>query len=191
MNNLKENEFELNDDGERNLGKEKIQNKVIINPNDSDLGNNIKSFNQFVDENKTVFVYLRLSDETRNNLKLFCEEHGISYKDDGTGFHVTIFYAEQCKIDLKDREYDSGEITFRPLRMNVIGKNNNCLVIEVQPTVETIELRILFEQFGLRDQWPAWKPHITLSYEWYDGSADRPPMPDFPLIADKLIVSNK
>lgn len=154
------------------------------------------NFLEFVDNKKKKFVGLFLCDESQRLMSEWCKlnnfDISISYsgvKTNKFDFHLTVFYTNNEVIA------NNGIIKIKKLpiffeKYEMLGKENNIPVIKIKPSDMLLKIRKLFENKGFEDEWPSWKPHISLSYN-FNGSIIGMPLPNFKIYVDKIIIEDQ
>lgn len=76
--------------------------------------------------------------------------------------------------------------------MELLGQEKNIPTILIDKTTELSNIRKLYETNGLKDSWPEWKPHLSVSYN-YNGKPviGNVKLPDFKVMADTVVVKNR
>jgi hypothetical protein len=126
-------------------------------------------------EKEKKYIELVFSDETQSMLRDYCHRNGfdltVSYSGETQtpedfDFHTTIFYTE-TEHDVANKSFVIVPITdINPLHFSMFGTEENILVLEIES--ETLsKIRSYYEQrYDMKDSWPEYKPHITLSYSY-------------------------
>ena len=120
-------------------------------------------------------MMLQYDDATQVSLREFCLDHDLDItknydkedrRPDQFHFHTTLFFSEaECTHPLADGEFDIGLILTIPDHYEMLGENGDILTLCLKPNLELNALRTTFNRnWGLKDSWPTYKPHITLSY---------------------------
>ena len=117
------------------------------------------------------FACVYFDDLTNQRLLKYCHENGIDMsKNDKHGkffFHVTLMYSENS-IEFPEIDFKVKPFTVHIEKFELFGEKQDCLVMKLMRTKELVELRDVIERTGLRDKWPEYKPHMTLSYACSD-----------------------
>lgn len=161
-------------------------------------------FSKFKENWGRKAVLFILSDESQERVFNWASSVGFDLTKSFSGnpqnpedfdFHVTIICSENEALITNDI------LTRTPIQttfsgFEVLGKRDEeskgVPVILVNKTPEMLETRKFYETFHcLYDNWPDWKAHMSLSYNW-DGNPDLEALtlPNFPIIFDKIKVSN-
>lgn len=151
-------------------------------------------------ELKSKYVAIIYDADTQEKLRNYCDKNGFDLSKDYDGneqnpedweFHTTIFYTTS-KHDLENREIPvEGSKSVEPISFEMLGHNNDIPVIKVMSD-DIKELRNFYEnEYGMEDEWPDWKPHISLTYN-YSGTdiSDTIELPDFSLMFDKIVIKD-
>jgi hypothetical protein len=76
--------------------------------------------------------------------------------------------------------------------MELLGPEKNVPTILIDKSNELVNIRKLYETTGLKDSWPEWKPHLSVSYS-YSGTPviSDVKLPDFEVRVDTIVVKNQ
>jgi len=137
---------------------------------------------------------------TQGYLREFCEQNGfdLSYKWDGTRqdpenfeFHTTVWFTT-TDHRIKNDTYDCN-IEVRPTNFELFGKNKDILVMEVEGK-GLYEIRESYGRaYNMQDEWPDYRPHITVCYNWKGELPDFDPNEQLlePLVADSYTIKKQ
>jgi len=150
-------------------------------------------------EEKSKFIAIIYDGATQTKLQKFCQEHGFDITQNYDGdqiaptlfeFHTTIFFTT-TKHRLENSEKNIEPNTVNPVKYEMLGQDRDIPVLKVDGD-DIHKIRDHFsEEHGMRDAWPDWKPHISLSYVRGDyPNIDSIPLPDFELVFDKIVIRN-
>jgi 2'-5' RNA ligase len=107
-------------------------------------------------------------------------------------FHTTIFYTSNVMEDLPDEPgyklIESYSVT--PMSFDLLGEEKNIPVIKLAPEGMIVDLRKTYEKIGMKDQWPEYLPHISLSYVRKDYNLDNISLPAFPITFNRVKVED-
>jgi hypothetical protein len=106
-------------------------------------------------------------------------------------FHITVFYSDNKKY-VANGSFPIEPIPLKFKKMELLGAEKNVPTILIDKTNELVNIRKLYETTGLKDSWPEWKPHLSVSYS-YSGKpviADVK-LPDFEVMVDTVIVKTQ
>lgn len=125
----------------------------------------------------------------------YCKDNGIDMsKNDKYGkfhFHITLMYSENA-VEYPQMDFRVKPFKVTPEKFDLFGEENDCLVMRLLRTKEIAELRELIERTGMKDKWPEYKPHMTLSYSFDDATKlTKLPYPTFPLVVAGLKIDAK
>lgn len=148
-------------------------------------------------EEKTKFVAIIYDDSTQEKLRQFCQKHGFDITQNYDGevieptifeFHTTIFFTT-TKHRLENKEQTIQPNTVSPVKYEMLGEDNDIPVLKVSGD-DIHKIRDYFsEEHDMRDAWPDWNPHISLSYVRKDyPNTDSIPLPNFELMFDKIVI---
>ena len=156
----------------------------------------MKTFRTFIPTFK--YVSVQYDAETQVKLREWCAESGFdlttNYDDsrqpaEDFTFHSTIFYSSN-KVVLPNRSLYLSKKMVLPVAFECLGNEQNIPVLKVMSD-DLLELRAEYEEFGLEDTWPSYKPHISLSYKKETTDFAGIHMPTFDLTFDQLIVADQ
>jgi 2'-5' RNA ligase len=116
----------------------------------------------------------------------------VEKKQDPTNFnfHATVFYSiNETNIRNRIVKTKPTEVTITEILF--LGENGDIPVFAIAIADGIKELRQSFEDLGLEDKWPSYKPHISLSYAKQDIDTKKNiKLPDFKPRYDKLIIED-
>jgi len=161
----------------------------------------MKSFADYVSGRRKKFVGLLFTDESQSALQKWAFDNGFDLTTKFSGekqavtdfdFHTTIFYTT-TEHDTKEgvMSVDPFELKFN--KFELLGMNHNIPVLKIDTNNKPLmNIRTMFQEMGYRDQWPEYKPHITLSYN-YSGSPDLKSLeiPQIKVVANKIKISDQ
>ena len=142
------------------------------------------------------YVAVIYDDETQEKLCDWCESNGfdmtknyssMEQKATDFEFHTTVSYSEN-EVSMKNETLPfNGEVF--PVRFKLLGDNEDIPVLVVS-SPELNNIRSEFEQRGLRDKWPDYLPHISLSYVRKDYDLTGIKLPDFRMNFGRLTIED-
>lgn len=153
-------------------------------------------FNQRKRETRK-FVSLWLDDYSQKKMMNWASGLGFNTRIDYDGnptdsfdFHLTVFYTSNTSSITND-SIQLPQTRIIPENFDLLGKALDIPVLKIEKTAPLLFIRNHFESLGLEDEWPEWKPHVSLSYK-YDGSPTIKglPLPDFPIYVDCLKIES-
>lgn len=138
------------------------------------------------------FICLKTSPLTTKNLRDFCLKNDIDISKDFDGksiaptdfmFHYTVFYSSnKPNIILPETVAEIKKFSTYSLGFQILGKENNCLTLNLMKTPKLLSYRNRFEKYyGLEDEWPEHKPHLTLTYNYDNRNIEELILPIFPI----------
>jgi len=148
----------------------------------------IATFQQYSKHKDGTYVSALLDDESKQKLDLFTTQNlGLTDKIDPKEYHCTIIYsrtpvpaAENYEFPTKVYAYATGYELFD----TKLGKK--CLVLRLQcPAIHDINTDM--NKTGATSDYPEYKPHITISYD-YSGEVAELPLPQFEICFDQFEV---
>lgn len=149
---------------------------------------------------KEKYIAIEYNDETQDKLRNYCEQNGFDLTKTYSGneqspenfvFHTTIFYSITKHNIENTIKYFKESKAVTPVSFEMIGHESNIPVIRVMSD-DLKSLRTHYEtEYGMKDEWPEWKPHISLSYSRNNiPDTENIDLPDFPLYFNKLIIED-
>jgi 2'-5' RNA ligase len=156
----------------------------------------MKTFLEFSSSKKYIAVYY--NEETQKNLRDWCGQNEFDLTVDHDGnpqsanqfkFHTTIFYSTN-ELYLKNVEKTISPFVVKPQGFAMLGSEFDIPVLKVKYEGNLKALRQKYEKIGLQDEWPDYKPHISLSYARNKRDMSNLKMPDFRLIIDKFRIED-
>ncbi|QIG70638.1 hypothetical protein EVB91_082 [Rhizobium phage RHph_I1_18] len=158
----------------------------------------MKLFSQVNDCCKRKFIGVILTPIASAQLRAWCRFNGFNIEKSFKGkdikshefdFHVTIIYTETYH-DTQSGSWKIDPFDLVPIGFEMLGENKDIPAILIDPnTPGLIALRDQYKALGMKDKWPDFKPHISLSYA--GGSTDGLKLPDFKLAVNRLTIENK
>lgn len=157
-------------------------------------------FSNFKDNFGRKAVLFMLSDQSQEQVYGWASAAGFDLSMSFSGnpkkpeefdFHVTLICSEN-EVFILNEVRQIAPITTTFVGYEVLGQENNVPVILVDKTTKMMETRTNFEKvYGVYDNWPVWKAHMSLSYNWHGTpNLETLPLPNFPITFDKLKISN-
>lgn len=144
---------------------------------------------------------------TQAGLAAYCVEHGIDCTQTHSGrivnpedfdFHTTVWFTT-TEHRIPNQSRATQPFLVYPTGFELFGEEKNILVmlikggsyVDRQMPDDYDALMNLRQAFGqthkMEDEWPDYRPHISLSYA-HKGDIPDIPLPDFPLVAHWLNV---
>lgn len=140
----------------------------------------MKSFSSYLDSRSKKFVGLFFSEESQDNLREWALANGFDLTSKFNGdtqlpgdfdFHTTIFFTTS-EHDTKNGDFDIVPFNLDFSSFELLGLEKNIPVIKINTENAPLQkIRQMFVDQGYKDAWPAYKPHISLSYK-YSGEPD-------------------
>lgn len=156
------------------------------------------------------YIEVTYDDETQNRLRDYCNQNGfdLSIKFSGSkqdpedfDFHSTVWFTT-TEHRLQNTSKKTRPFEVKPTGFELFGPKENILVMLVEggnfidgkgvDGYDALQqLRDHYElRHGMEDEWPDFRPHITVCYN-YDGGIPDVALPDFPLVADTLNIKSQ
>jgi len=150
-------------------------------------------------DQKTInYVRLEFDTETIDRLYGYCREHKLGLFD-GAGenavaaadfkFHLTVIYSSVAHPNFVEGEYDIRPLEMQPEELRMFGPNNEIAAIKLKKNPGFANLFDHYRTtYGHVSDYPL-NPHVSIrgSNAGYAARLPAIPMPDFPLIANRLI----
>lgn len=143
------------------------------------------------------YIAIQYDDETSEKLRNWAASNGfdLSVKFSGEkqdpndfDFHTTVFYSSN-ESNLEDGLYSVEKTPIEIVGFDMLGPDKNVPVLKVTGLDLLLLRKFYAERYGLVDEWPEYKPHVSLSY-----SRNNLPdisgllLPDFVLYYDKVKI---
>lgn len=136
----------------------------------------MKNLREYIEEQKTLsrkYIAIIYDDETQKKLRKWCQDNGFDLTKSYSGndqkaedfqFHTTVIYSTNKSL-LENNPHASIEKTpVYPKDFKLLDENHDIPVLRLNYSEEIRNLRSYYEGLGLKDAWPDYKPHISLSY---------------------------
>lgn len=157
-------------------------------------------FRQFMERAPTKkYVAVQYDAATQKKLRKWAEDNGfdLSTKYDGTkqdpedfDFHTTIFFtsSEHDIPNYIKTIAPSGSAKVVDIMM--LGVNNDIPVLKIESPI-VLRLRKHFEDaYGMEDEWPEYKPHVSISYSKNLPDMNSVKLPTFELTFNQVKVDD-
>lgn len=132
------------------------------------------------------YVAVQYDNATQRKLRAWAKENGFdltvnydgsSQTEEDFDFHTTIFYSE-TKHDMNNDVIalvPSGDAKVVDIMM--LGEYNDIPVLKIESSAIQSIRKHFEDEYGMKDKWPEYKPHISLSYskKLPDMSKVKPP----------------
>lgn len=150
-------------------------------------------------QSEKKYIEVQYSDESQNFLRNFCQENDFDLTTKFNGgtqapedfdFHSTVWFTTS-EHDLHNTAHNISIEDFEAVQYSLFGPDENILVLEVTSDHLSGVRNMFGEKYDMTDEWPDYKPHITLSYS-FNGDIPDIPLPDLSsLVADKLSIKTQ
>lgn len=144
------------------------------------------------------YIEVQYDSVTQGYLREYCNEHGfdLSIRFDGStqdpdrfDFHSTVWFTT-TEHDIPNRSHPVN-VTARAKNFALFGSNQDILVLEI----ESEDLEQLREHYGstynMEDEWPDYRPHITLCYRYAGDGIPDIALPEKDLVANVLNIKKQ
>jgi len=158
----------------------------------------MKTFLQYLSEAKLSrkYVCVKYNAATQKKLRDWCQDNdfnlavgfkGREQNPEDFTFHTTIFYSEN-RLDLAPTKKDSSG-SVKVVGIKLLGEDSDIPVLGIQSD-DIQKLRKEYDDLGLKDKWPDYIPHISVSYERKQYDLSKIQLPTFNLIFDELVIED-
>lgn len=159
----------------------------------------MKTFRMFCEELTISKKYVAViyDDESQRKLRQWCQENGFdltkSYNGsdqsaDDFDFHTTVSYSVN-EVSMKNETIPLTHGEAFPVKFKLLGDNEDIPVLVVSSPGLT-DIRDEFERRGLKDKWPDYIPHISLSYVRKNYDLKGLKLPDFRMNFGRLTIED-
>lgn len=157
-------------------------------------------FKDFMEENKTTkYVAVQYDKQTQRKLMAWAKDNGfdLETKYDGTkqneddfDFHTTIFFTTSKHNLPNHTKTITPSGTAKVVDIMMLGVNNDIPVLKIESPM-VLQLRKHYaETYGMEDQWPEYKPHVSISYSKNLPDMNKVKLPTFELTFDEIKVDD-
>lgn len=143
------------------------------------------TFKEFVDRPMKKYVAVQYDNDTQNRMRKWATENGfdLTKSFDGSDqdakdfdFHTTIFFTTTEHSIPNHTKTIAPSGSAKAVGIEFLGINHDVPVLKIQSTMILRLRKHYAETYGMKDQWPEYKPHVSLSY-------NREQLPDLSSIA--------
>jgi 2'-5' RNA ligase len=158
---------------------------------------NFRTFLEQATSNRK-YISIRYDAESQRKLREWAEENGfdLSVKYNGEeqdpkdfDFHTTIFYSTN-EISIRNREVRQKPSEVVITGIKLLGENEDIPVLTVSLSGGIKDLRRYYEDLGLKDQWPSYQPHISISYAKKKVDIKGIDLPEFKPKYDRIVIKD-
>jgi hypothetical protein len=145
------------------------------------------------------YIAVQYDGPTQRKLRAWAKENGfdltVNYNGDAQSeedfdFHTTIFYSE-TKHDMSNNVITlvpSGDAKVVDIMM--LGVYNNIPVLKIESSAIRSIRKYFEDEFEMKDKWPEYKPHISLSYSKKLPDMSKVKLPTFPLKFNRIEIND-
>lgn len=153
----------------------------------------MKTFKDYISHRRT-FVSVGVSETQQQELVDFKRIAGLENNKDFGGeyidpmdfyHHITILYSSKGHADTTDERIESFELETDGWEL--LGRDKDCLTIRFKQDPKLISMKEKYESKGLISDWPTFKPHLTLVYNYKKTKVPRVKPPKS-IIFDRLFI---
>jgi hypothetical protein len=161
----------------------------------------MKSFKIFIEEKRftTKYIAVQYDEATQKKLREWAIKNGFDLTQDYDGnnqdakdfdFHTTIFYSTS-EHDIKNEILQINRSrTAKVVDIEMLGVNNNIPVLKIESN-DILKIRRYYEaEYDMKDAWPEYKPHISLSYSKNIIDTSKMKLPTFLLTFDTIKIAD-
>ena len=145
------------------------------------------------------YIEVQYDPVTQRYLREYCIDNGfdLTVKFDGIStqspedfdFHSTVcFTTSEHVIENGSLECN---IKVTPVGFALFGERKNILVLEVESQGLTDMREYYASEFQMEDEWPDYRPHITVCYNYDGDDVPEVPLPTKPLVANQLNIKTQ
>ena len=155
----------------------------------------MKSLKEYISTGRK-YIAVVYDDESQKKLKEWAEDNGFNLavnfddspqKPEDFEFHTTIFYSTN-EVNLEDKIIDLPEHSVSISGIENLGREHDVPVLILTVSGGIREIREHYMEYGLEDEWPFWKAHISLSYDKQGLDISKMKLPDFKPTFNKLKI---
>jgi len=164
------------------------------------VGVKMKTFEEYLDEmcKRQKYIEVVYDENTQEKLHQWCKENGIKHTLNSARkpkkirgkheFHTTVIYSnslhemENEVIDTKGVSHITG--------FEMLGADKDIPTFRVE-SKQLIDIRKEYQsKYDMKDDWPSYKPHVTITYDTKVLNLDSLPLPDFNLHFNTIRISD-
>jgi hypothetical protein len=156
----------------------------------------MKTLKEFIAKRKYVAVVY--DDDSQKKLREWATDNGfdltVKYNGDEQdpkdfNFHTTIFHSVN-EVNLRNSQNKEKPTEVIISGIKFLGENKDIPVLSLSLSGGLKDIREHFERLGLEDEWPTYKPHISLSYAKKQIDVSNIKLPDFRPKFDKIKIED-
>jgi hypothetical protein len=156
----------------------------------------MKTLKEFMAKRKYVAVQYDATSQKQlrdwaeeNGFDLTTKYNGDSQPAEDFDFHTTIFFTTN-EVNLRNREYRVDPTAVEIIGFDLLGENRDIPVLKLKVAGGIRGLREHYASLGLRDQWPSYKPHISVSYAKQSIDLNSIKLPKFTPRYDRVVIKD-
>ena len=146
------------------------------------------------------YIEIQYDAVTQGYLRQYCidNDFDLTSRYDGSkqptlafDFHSTVWYTTNSVLmNNSTQTININDIV--PKGFSLFGPQENNLVMDIESEQLNSIRDTLGAQYALEDEWPTYRPHITLSYRYTGSNLPQIDLPDSEfIVADKLNIKNQ
>ena len=145
------------------------------------IGSNSKTFKEFLNEGKGIYVGVKFTMAAAEDISIFCAENNIPNPVPEKEIHSTLIYSTKYdNIVTNDVGEDLGNA--EPLKFHIFNTQDNkkALVLIIKSEYLIKRHKELMQKYDLTYSYDEYIPHITLSYDIGDFDISKLNIKDLP-----------
>lgn len=152
-----------------------------------------------MEEMKTKYVAVQYDEATQRKLRKWAKDNGfdLATKYDGTtqpeedfNFHTTIFFTTSKHNIPNHVKTIAPSGSAKIVDIMMLGVNNDIPVLKIEsPMVQRLRKHYA-ETYGMKDAWPEYKPHVSVSYSKDLPDMEKVKLPTFELTFNEIKVDD-
>lgn len=146
-----------------------------------------KKYNYMTKHPNGTYLCVELDRQSRKLLEDWVKNHNIPNAADAKQYHTTVVYSRKGIPDVNAYPFEL-PISAKIKRWDIFPSQNGkkCLVAIIDSGELHDHFTAIHKQYGATYDYPDYKPHITVSYD-YTGSTPRD-VPNFPVVFSKVKI---
>jgi len=142
------------------------------------------------------YIAVQYSAETQRKMRDWCKVNGFplivgfggeTQDESDFDFHTTIFFSTSKHVIANQTMKTVPQIV-RPVGFELLGPENDIPVLKVESEGIAFLRKTYETKFNMKDAWPEYKPHISLSYA-RSKDYQVAELPSFDLIYDEIKIA--
>jgi len=157
-------------------------------------------FKDFMEKAPTKkYVAVQYDEATQRKLRAWAQDNGfdLTTKYDGTkqdakdfDFHTTIFFTTTEHQIPNHVKVIAPSASAKVVDIMMLGVNNDIPVLKIESPMVLRLRKHYAEVYGMEDQWPEYKPHVSVSYSKDLPDMSKVKLPTFELTFNEIKVDD-